>query len=295
VLTAFACLVVAACHPGGGGSSKAPVGQVVATVDGEEITLRDLQAELAGKPAVDPRMRKAAEQAALQSIVSRKLIAKAASEQKLDQTPDFALQSRRSHETLLVRSLITKIVADTPTPTREEAESYIASHPDMFSQRKVFDVDQIRMSRPTDPALLNALKPLKTLDEVERLLASKNIEYRRGASNIDAVEADPRLVETISRLPAGEVFVMPRGDVIFINEVKQTRIAPFTGEVAVRYALARLKNERERQTVARQFVSILSKSAGSVRYNDAYKPAKPAARKASEPVPRPEGDSRNAG
>ena len=91
-LIPFACLALTACDLGKAKEAKAPAGQVVATVDGEEITARELRAELQGMSFPSPQARKSAEQAALQSIIDRKLLAKAAEEAKLDETPDFALQ-----------------------------------------------------------------------------------------------------------------------------------------------------------------------------------------------------------
>src|SRR4029079_16187186 len=89
-----ACWALCACDSGGKPvtAGSEPTGQVVATVNGQEITLRELNAELgAAPPPIDPKAAKAAEQAALRSIIGRKVLAGAAREQGLDKTPDFAL------------------------------------------------------------------------------------------------------------------------------------------------------------------------------------------------------------
>ena len=120
-----ACLTLGGCDFGAKSKSKAPTGQVVATVDGDEITMRELRAELAGATFPDANARKAAEQAALQSIINRKLVAKAALEAELDKTPDFALQKERANELLLAQALQKKIVDEAPAPSREEATTYV--------------------------------------------------------------------------------------------------------------------------------------------------------------------------
>ena len=75
----IACLALVACHIPGMKDNKAPTGQVVATVDGQEVTISDLRAELANAPkAQDPKIAKAMEMGALQEIVARKILAKAA-------------------------------------------------------------------------------------------------------------------------------------------------------------------------------------------------------------------------
>src|SRR5258706_9600009 len=64
-------LVLSAC----GSKNKTPTGQVVATVDGKEITAIDLRSELGNFSTADAKVRKAAEQQALNGIISRKLLA----------------------------------------------------------------------------------------------------------------------------------------------------------------------------------------------------------------------------
>ena len=63
-----------------GCSGGEPKGQVVAKVGKEEVTLRDLQAELGGFKAPDAKTRKLAEQQALNQIIVRKSVANAALE-----------------------------------------------------------------------------------------------------------------------------------------------------------------------------------------------------------------------
>jgi EpsD family peptidyl-prolyl cis-trans isomerase len=150
-----------------GSKPKAPTGQVAATVGGQEITVRDLRAELTGAPNTDPSSLKQAEQATLRNIVGRTVLAKAAIDQGIDKTPDFAIAKKRLVDTLLVQSLQNKIAAESPPVTKEEADRFVVSHPDIFSQRKVFAIDYIRMPRPSDPAVIKALEPLKTLEQVD--------------------------------------------------------------------------------------------------------------------------------
>lgn len=272
-LVPLACIALAAC----GGKGKEPTGQVAAVVDGDEITVAELRAELADAKITDPKARKAAEQQALQMIVNRKIIAKAAQEQKLDKTPEFALQEQRAMDSLLANTLQKKIVDSVPAPTRAEAERYIAANPNIFGERKFFILDQIRIQRPTNAAMMKEFEPLKTFEEVEAMLKAKGIRYQRGTDTLDAPAADPRLVNAIVALPPQEVFVMPAGQLVLINRVRETRVVPFTGEPAIKYAMERIKMDRTRDAVGKQFTSLVKAAEGDVRYNAEYKPAPPKA------------------
>lgn len=273
-LISMACVALAGCGQGGGKAE--PTGQVVATVDGDEITMLELRAELEGASFPNAKARKAAEQQALQMIINRKIIAKAATEQKVDETPEFALQEQRALEALRAQALQQKILKAVPAPTKEEATRFMAAHPDIFSERKIYAVNQIRIARPTDPALMADFQPLKTLAEVEALLKSKGINYQRGTDRLDAVGTNMNLIEAIAKLPPGEVFVLPMGQLVLISEVKDTQVVPFTGERAAKYALSMVEQQRKQEALSRQMAGLLKQGASTVKYNKAYQPPKPA-------------------
>ncbi len=278
-LIAMTCLALGACRfPGLPGQAKAPTGQVVATVDGKEITRLELEAELSGVNTPDAKARKAVEQQALQMIVTRTILADEARKQQLDKTPDFALQRRRLEDNLLAQTLEAKVASTVPAPSDEEAQRFVTDHPDIFAQRKVFVVDTIRMARPTDPNMIKGLEPLKTLPDVETYLTANHIEHGRTSGNIDAVGMDPKMVDQIVKLPPNEVFMYPGPNgVLMVNQIRETHIVPFEGDPATKYALAVLKKQRIQEVVSRQLHEIITAQAKTVRYNDAYKPTAPAA------------------
>jgi peptidyl-prolyl cis-trans isomerase C len=280
----LACLLITACHFG----NKAPTGQVVATVDGQEITLRELNAELAGVNVSDPKQRRAAQDSVLQSIISRKALAKAAREQGIDKSADYALQRDRGEEQLLAQFLQNKTAAAVPPPTTEEVNRFIADNPDLFGQRKIFVVDQIRTVRPTDPETIKQLQPLKTLDEVAAFFTSKHVQFARSGAELDADALGPQITAAILKLPPSEVFVVPDNNIVLINQIKSTRIDPLTGKAAANETLQFLKQQRLRQAVGRAMNAIIQKAAATVAYNPTYapqkKPAAPAAAASSTPA-----------
>lgn len=264
---------LAACKFPGVGRGGAPTGQVVAKVGEQEITLRQLHAELPAESSGDPAARKQAEQTALGNMVARTVLAQAARAQGLEDTPDFALQKQRLLDGLLVQSLQQKIVSQMPATTRDEAEAYVTAHPDIFAERKIFTVDQIRMGRPSNQALLKALQPLTTLEDVEALLKQNKVVYDRSQGRVDAANTDPRLIEQILKLPPNEVFVLPIGNNLSINQIKGIAVEPFTGPAAVDYAVKLLTRQRTNEAIQREFAQIARKAAPSIHFNKDYGPA----------------------
>jgi len=262
-----------ACKLPGLGGGKAPTGQVVATWNGKEVTVRDLDAEIGDYRTTDTKTRKAVEQAALNQILARKIVAQAAIDQGLDKTPDFAIQKQKAVENLLAQRMQAKIAADVPKPTREEAVAFVAANPNIFADRKIFILDQIRMGRPKDPSVLKALEPLKTMDSVETQLTQDHIPFQNAGATLDAVGADPKLIDQIMKLPPDEIFIVPDKGGLLVNQIKDTRTVPFTGDAATDYALNLLTRQRQQDAVSRELHEIIGKASGSVKVNKDYAPS----------------------
>ena len=229
-------LAVSACDFGSS-KPKVPTGQVVATVGGHEITVRQLHAELTGAAPVAPAAQKEQQRAALNFMIERTVLADEARKQGIDKDPDFVLLSQRSTDALLAQQLQAKVAATVPPPTMDEATRFENANPNIFAERKIFEVDQIRMNQPSDRTVLAKLQPLKTLDQVVELLTQNKIPFQRGTTTIDAVGQNPKLIDAIIALPPQEVFVFPSGSQILINQLRNTRIEPFTGDPANKYAM----------------------------------------------------------
>lgn len=281
-LMALACIAVAGC----GKKDEKPTGQVVATVRGEEITAIDLRNELGNFAAPDARTRKMAEQQALNQIIARKLLAAAADKAGVAKTPEYAQQETRMKEALLVQVWQNQIIKSVPAPSREEAEQFVAQHPDMYAHRKLLSVDQLRFPRPTDPNVVLGLRPLNTIEEVTAFLNSRGIRSQSDQGTIDTLNLDPSITSQILALPPGEVFVVPAGNLLVANRLRESREAPVVGDPAIKHATAYLKATRSRDAARRQFEQVMAAQKKEVVYAKAYEPTPPpkAAPKAAAPA-----------
>ena len=278
VLCASACLLLASC-----GKGKEPGGQVAATVDGKEITMIDLRNEMAGYTAPDAKTRKLAERAALDQIIVRKLLVDAAEKQKMDQTPEFVQQKQRVDETLLVRFWQNRIAKSVPAPSKDEIDRFVAAHPDLYANHRVFLLDQIRMPQITDQAVFAQLKPLKSLPEVAQLLASKNIPFQQGETRLDSLTVDPGIVDQLLKLPADDVFVMPQGNLLVVSKIREVQTTPVPPNIVTKHATQVITAQRTREAVQRELGGALAGARakkGAVKYAKGYEPPKPPAKAA---------------
>lgn len=267
-------MCVAGCHPK---TAKAPSGQVVATVNGREITQRELQVEMAGRTADSPAAQKAEQQAALDNIVRRLILSNAAVAAGLDKEPNFSILDERARQLLLIQLMESRVAANVPAPTNEEVTQFIEANPNIFAERKLLDVDQIRTPSPRDPKIVKDMQPLKTLDEIAAYLTQHRMFFQRGTNVMDTVGQDPKLVNAVMALPPHEVFVVSSGGEIRINQIRESRVQPFTGPDAVRYASALLRQQHIREAVAKKVNRLVADGRKSVVINKAFISPRPAA------------------
>jgi EpsD family peptidyl-prolyl cis-trans isomerase len=260
-----------------GCGGKAPTGQVAAKIGNEEITVQELQAELAGYNAPDAKARKQAEQTALQNIIQRKLIAKAAVKAGVDKSPAFAIQKSRMDELLLVQSWQKALVDAVPEPGPEQIRQFINQHPELFANRKVYLVDQIRMQAPPNPKLVADLQPLNTLEDIAKYLQSHNVRSEDARVALDSLQLGSDIVAKIDKLPAGEIFVLPMNGLLVANKIVETRVAPVPDATAQKLAASAIKAQQAQESVKRMFGSVVANHPKTkVVYNPAYAPAAPA-------------------
>jgi len=256
-------------------TAKAPSGQVVATVNGREITQRELQVEMAGTTAATPAAQKAAQQAALDRIVRRIILSNAAEGEGLDKQPNFAIMNERAKQLLLIQLLESKVATSVPAPSNEEVTQFIQTNPNIFAERKLLDVDQIR-TRLQDPKTIKNLEPLKTLDEIAAYLTHNQIAFQRGTNVMDTVGQNPKIVNAIMALPPHEVFIVSSGSEIMINQIRASRVQPFVGPQATRYASSLLRQQHIQEAVTKKVERLVGDGRKSLVTNKAFAPPPPA-------------------
>jgi peptidyl-prolyl cis-trans isomerase C len=268
-----AAVSLSACGKGDP-AAKLGKGQVIASVDGDDITIYELSTELQGVNLPSGDARKPIEQAALQRIIERKILADIARKRKLDKTPQYLLQSRRADDLLLANLLQGDVATKIPDPSSEDVEKFIADHPATFGQRKLIILDQIQFPMPTDRKELLKYQPLKTLDEIQQKLDESNIEYRRAPTSIDTLQLPIQMAKSILALPPEEVFVAPGNGVLTANHIIEIRNTPFIGPDAMKAAREMLRKQRAGEKVRSELDPLLAEAKGKISYQPGYAPSK---------------------
>jgi peptidyl-prolyl cis-trans isomerase C len=256
------------------GCSKKPTDQVVAIVNGEEISLPELNAEL-GNAQVPPGVdKKVVQQQLLQRLVDRRLLAQAAKDQGLDRDPAYIVEQRRVMESMLVEKLAKRTNDTIPVPTAADVDKFIAGNQSLFAGRQLYSVDQIAFATPADTSRLKALEPAKTMEEVTVVLRQLGITFQRANRVVDSATVPPEQMQKILSLPKGEPFVVPSQGQVTVNVIVGNKAEPLPDTQSRQMAVRALRS----QSLAKLGEARLkeARAKGKVEYQDGFAPAKPA-------------------
>lgn len=262
-----AALLVTGCH-------KEPKGQILAIVNGEEISLQELNAELQGARIPDSVDRNALRKQVLQRLIDRKLIVQKAREQGLDKTPDYIAQQRRLEENLLVTLLGQKIASTVPMPDDRDITQYIADNPTQFSGRERLLLDQIQFGAPKDVKQLLTLRDAHNLEDLAAGIRRLGLPMSRGRGVIDTGRLDPQLINMINKLPPGEPFVLPSNGQYVASVIVGRDPTPTPTPVA---KAAAAEMVRRKELVAESKAQVArARSTAEIQYQPGYEPDKTA-------------------
>jgi hypothetical protein len=261
-----ACLIAGACGQHGGDEA----GVRLAALDGRPITAIDLAAERNGATP-SPTEPSAADRAALQQMINRKLLAKDAD--GIDFKSDSASAARRDRlmESAKASVIAAKLGAAAPAPSPDEIDAFIAAHPEAFKDRKFLILDQIQFKNPGSNLSLTAASAAKSMDLVQQTIVAAKIPFQRGLSIIDTTGAPPAVVKQLLALSPGEIYQILSGPNVVEGQIVQIRQIPLAGPAAAEIAGQMLRNERG-QAIVQQRLAALRKAA-KIQYDvPAYAP-----------------------
>jgi hypothetical protein len=192
-LVALAALT-AGCHQQGGG------GQVLATVNGQEITPQDLQAEARSNPG----LAKADSSVLLQRVIARALLAQAGHNRGMDRYPGYPSDIARLKQDFIAQRMARSSLKAPPTPTAADLAKVMADNPYSFARRQNVTVDDITMQPP--PGSAESLESLKYPSDIMARLTRLSIPNSRRTVTLDTAKIPAALAARLSTESVGDLF-----------------------------------------------------------------------------------------
>lgn len=233
---------LAAC----GAKDKKP-GQSLASVNGEEITVLQLNEEMQ-RSGVAASQQEAASKQLLQALIDRQLLQSAGVADKVDRDPKVVQAIERAKALLIAQAYLQKRMGTISPPTAAEVQAYFDKNPDYFSRRKQLDLRELVISTSDlDAKLKAAMDATKSLDDVATWLDANKVKYVRTQVSRTTSDLPPALASSLLAMPKGQLFVIKEGDRSLLISIADIKDAPVTLEVAAPQIQQFLTNEKTKE------------------------------------------------
>ncbi len=244
-----------------------PEGQVLAQVNGTDITRRDLAVETQeaggdGMPPMD----------LLGKVVDRTLLANAARDDGIDRTPEYLAAVRRNREQLLADMYVQRMGRAIPAPGPADIADYIARHPQAFGRRAMIDFRRIDVART--PATESALRGAPDFDAAVGQLASVGAKASISAGTLDTGAVPADVAAALEQARSGRLAIIPSGSSLVAYTIGGYRPIPLSGADASAAAARSLTLERLARAVDDRLREARERS--TIRFQPGLAPATPA-------------------
>lgn len=282
--TLCATLVLAATLAACGGKPKeAKPGQALASVDGKEITVLQLNEEMQ-RAAVATAQQEAAGKQLLQALIDRQLLESEAEKEKLDRDPKVMQAIERAKSLIIAQAYMQKRIGNPAHPTPAEVEDYYNKNQQFFANRKQFSMSELIISAADlTPEVRAAADAAKSLEEVAMYLDSRKVKYGRDQVSRSTADLNPQLSAKLLAMPKGQLFIVKEGERAMFISIDQVRDAPVTLEVAAPQIGKFLANQKNKELATAEIARLRAKA--KIEYlNKDMAPAANASAPASTPV-----------
>jgi EpsD family peptidyl-prolyl cis-trans isomerase len=225
ILLACTSLVLVSCGKKEGSESKKNNSQVVAKVNGNEITIHQVNYMLSKMGALTPDQGKTASKQVVYSLVELQLLKQKAIEEKMDQDPAVLQALESSRDQILAQAYIQKQQAKAPKPAASEVDAFYNTHPELFSQRKVYRLQEIAAQAPKEKhaEIEASLKSIKGINEVAAWFKANGYPFSANANVKSAEQLPTQLLKQLQGISVGDFLVVTsdRGvNVVHIADAK---------------------------------------------------------------------------
>ena len=264
VLCAALVLVAATLAACGDKPKESKPGQALASVNGEEITVLQLNEELQ-RAGVSAAQQQQASKQLLQALIDRQLLESEAEKEKLDRDPKVMQAIERAKSLIVAQAYMQKRVGNVARPTPAEVEEYFNKNPQFFSNRKQFNMNELIISSSDlTPELRTAIDGAKSLEEVAVLFDSRKVKYGRAQVTRSTADLNPQLSQKLLGMEKGQLFIVKEGERAMVISIAEIKDAPVTLEVAAPQIGQYLMNKKNKELAAAEIARL--RSSAKIEY-----------------------------
>jgi EpsD family peptidyl-prolyl cis-trans isomerase len=265
-LAAVALLSAAALLAGCGDKKEKGASQTAAKVNKDEITVHQINFVLQQQRGLRPEQADVASKQILERLIDQQLALQKADDQKLDRDPRVVQQLEAARREILARAYVEKVGEAAPKPTPEEIKKYYDEKPALFSQRRIYNLQEIIVeAKPEQVAeLREKLSGAKNINEFVEYLKTKEFKFAGNQAVRSAEQLPLQSLDAFGRMKDGQAMLLPNPNGVQVVVVAGTRSQPLSEDQARPIIEQYLLNERKRKLAEDDIKGL--RSAAKIEY-----------------------------
>ena len=226
-LLCAATLFCAALLSGCGDKGDKPSSQVAAKVNDTEITVHQVNSQLARSGVTGDAAAKEASKKILDSLIDQQLLVQQATRKKLDRDPAVMQAIEDAKRQILANAYLERMVYNRKPPTTAESKAFYDSHPELFAKRKAYKFRTFAIAKNRfDDSVKPALDSAKTASDVSSILKSRGIEFKEDGIQWLSEQAPMEMLPTLVKMKIGDIVSLDQGEQATIMLLEGTADSP---------------------------------------------------------------------
>lgn len=262
--------------------------QVAAKVNDTELTVSQVNFALQRIPNLDKDQSKAASLQVIRNLVDQEVLAQKAQSEKLDRDPAVVQALDAARRQIMAEAYMTRKLGTPAEPTDAEVSDYFNKHPELFSKRKIYRLQELAIKAPAEKQeeIRKHLAESKTLNDFAAWLKDEKYPVKASQGVKPAEQLPQALLPKLAEMPDGQAMVVNTPEGLLVILLADSQVQSVTLEQA-KPAIARALQNEARQKAAKAELDSL-KAAAKIEYVgefvDAGKEAATLAEKPAEPA-----------
>lgn len=250
-------LGLAACNSK---EAEKPASQIAAKVNSGEISVHQINYILSrtGTGTNTAEMAPKIRRQILDRLVDQELAVEQAVEKKLDRSPDVLMAIENARREILARAYVEQITAAMAKPTVDEAKKYYTEHPQLFAERRIYNIQEIVL--PVTAGIAGELRELlnagKSMEDIANWLKGRDIKFAGGSATRPAEQIPLELLPKIHSLKAGQGLLMEGPQSITVMRLAASQSVPVSEDVALPRIQQFLGNQRAAEAAKQEFKTL---------------------------------------
>jgi EpsD family peptidyl-prolyl cis-trans isomerase len=257
--------------------------EAVATVAGDKISEAELNLAVSRLGDLNEAQTAEAKTKLLQALIDQRLVEQAAKKAGLDKEPEVAIAAAQASRQVLAEAYAERNFKDVAKPTEAEIAGYYEQHPELFSQRRIYRIQELELK--LDQSRLSEveekLKTSHSMGDFVNWIKEQGIEGKTAVAVKPAEQIAAPLLARLSQMKDGQVTILPgRPGSVLIQQLQESQLQPVSLEQASQAIERALMTQKRKELMEADLKKL--REAAKIEYSSGYAPAPEAAPEAEK-------------